>query len=83
MAPNLVEVGPLALDVAEQRLYPGLVGGGAGAAEVLGDRAQRPDRSVQDDLRAIDEAFGAWAGRDVDGAEYVRQLRSGKRLAHR
>lgn len=45
--------------------------------------AHRPDRSVQDDLRAIDEAFGAWAGRDVDGAEYVRQLRSGKRLAHR
>lgn len=45
--------------------------------------AYRPDRSVQDDLRAIDEAFGAWAGRDVDGAEYVRQLRSGKRLAHR
>lgn len=43
--------------------------------------AYRPDRSVQDDLKAIDDSFGAWADRDVDGAEYVRQLRSGRRLA--
>lgn len=43
----------------------------------------RPGRSMQDDLDAIDEAFGAWADRDVDGAGYVRQLRSGRRLARR
>lgn len=43
----------------------------------------RPGRSMQDDLDAIDEAFGGWADRDVDGAAYVRQLRSGRRLARR
>src|SRR5215211_6388426 len=38
--PELVEVGPFGLDVAEQRFDPGLVGRGAGTAEVLVDRAQ-------------------------------------------
>lgn len=45
--------------------------------------AYRSERSVQDDLSAIDEAFGCWADRDVDGSEYVRQLRSGRRLTRR
>ena len=32
------------------------------------------------DLAAIDQAAGAWADRDVDGQEYVEQLRSGRRV---
>src|SRR3979490_3237458 len=40
-----VEVWPLGFDVAEQALDPGLVGRGAGPAEVLGDRAHRHERS--------------------------------------
>lgn len=29
--------------------------------------------------RALDAAFGGWAGRDESGAEYVERLRSGSR----
>jgi hypothetical protein len=36
---DLLQVRPLGLDVAEQRLDPGLVGRGAGPAEALHDRA--------------------------------------------
>lgn len=32
------------------------------------------------DRRAIEGAVGAWQARDVDGAEYVARLRSGRRL---
>lgn len=35
---------------------------------------------VDADLEAIDQAVGAWAGRDVDGEAYVEQLRSGGRV---
>ncbi|WP_127131621.1 ribbon-helix-helix domain-containing protein [Georgenia sp. SYP-B2076] len=35
---------------------------------------------VDADLRAIDGASGAWAGRDVDGEAYVESLRTGGRL---
>lgn len=38
-------------------------------------------RDVEEDLQAIDSASGAWSDRDVDGAEYVEHLRSGRRLA--
>lgn len=38
------------------------------------------DRSTADDLAAMREAFGSWTGRDVDGAEWVDRLRSGRRL---
>jgi hypothetical protein len=37
-------------------------------------------RDAEADLRAIDAAFGAWDGREVDGAAYVEDLRSGGRL---
>jgi len=39
-----------------------------------------PKRDVGDDLRAIDEAAGAWREREADGAAYVDELRSGRRL---
>lgn len=38
------------------------------------------ERSVEDDLAAMHRAFGSWEERDVDGAEWVDQLRSGTRL---
>lgn len=37
-------------------------------------------RDLEGDLRAIDEAAGAWQGREEDGAAYVERLRSGRRL---
>ena len=37
-------------------------------------------RTVEDDLRDIDAAFGGWSDHDVDGESYVESLRSGRRL---
>ena len=39
------------------------------------------ERSVDDDLAAMRRAFGAWKGRDLDGAAWVDRLRSGSRSA--
>ncbi len=38
------------------------------------------ERSTDDDLAAMREAFGSWQDRDLDGAEWVDQIRSGARL---
>lgn len=38
------------------------------------------ERDADEDIQVIDQAFGAWASRDVDGVEYVERLRSGRRL---
>jgi hypothetical protein len=40
------------------------------------------EHSSDDDLVAMRAAFGAWRGRDLDGAESVDRLRSGTRLPH-
>jgi hypothetical protein len=37
-------------------------------------------RSAEDDLAAIRRAFGSWTGHDMDGASWVEQVRSGRRL---
>lgn len=37
-------------------------------------------RPVEDDLVAMRQAFGAWAGHEVDGATWVASVRSGRRL---
>jgi Arc/MetJ-type ribon-helix-helix transcriptional regulator len=37
-------------------------------------------RDADDDLRAVDAAFGAWRDRKGDGESYVESLRSGRRL---
>lgn len=39
-----------------------------------------PARSLDDDLRALGEAFGSWGDDNDDGATYVERLRSGRRL---
>ncbi|WP_434615354.1 CopG family transcriptional regulator [Arthrobacter sp. A5] len=38
------------------------------------------ERSVEYDLAAMHRAFGSWSGRDVDGVEWVDQMRSGTHL---
>lgn len=37
-------------------------------------------RSTDDDLAAMRRAFGSWTGRDLDGAAWVEEVRSGERL---
>ena len=37
-------------------------------------------RSTEEDLAAMRRARGAWQGRDADGAAWVEQVRSGRRL---
>ncbi|MGH8862376.1 MAG: CopG family transcriptional regulator [Jatrophihabitantaceae bacterium] len=37
-------------------------------------------RSNEEDLAAMRRAFGAWKDHDLDGAEWVDNLRSGSRL---
>ena len=44
------------------------------------DSMYGPERSLQDDLDAIQVSFGGWADRDVDTASWVDQIRSGRRL---
>ena len=39
-----------------------------------------PGRDVDAELRAIDDAVGAWDERDVVGEGYVERIRSGGRL---
>lgn len=36
--------------------------------------------SVEDDLAAMQKAFGSWKAADADGAAWVERLRSGGRL---
>lgn len=38
------------------------------------------ERSVGQDLAIMRRAGGSWADRDLDGAAWVEQLRSGRRL---
>lgn len=38
------------------------------------------DRSMDDDLAAMRQAFGSWTDRDLDGGEWVERVRSGSRL---
>ncbi|MDA8297668.1 MAG: ribbon-helix-helix domain-containing protein [Actinomycetota bacterium] len=38
------------------------------------------ERSTEDDLAVMRRAFGSWKDRDLDGAAWVDQLRSGSRL---
>lgn len=37
------------------------------------------ERVAEEDLAAMRRAFGSWADREVDGAAWVEQIRSGRR----
>jgi hypothetical protein len=39
-----------------------------------------PERSIEDDLTAMRRGFGTWGNRDLDGAAWVEQVRTGTRL---
>jgi hypothetical protein len=39
-----------------------------------------PEHSTEDDLASMRKAFGSWKDRDLDGAAWVEQRRSGSRL---
>jgi len=38
------------------------------------------ERSAEDDLASMRRAFGSWKDHEMDGADWVDQLRSGSRL---
>ena len=44
------------------------------------DVAYGSQRSADDDLDAMHNAFGSWQARDVDGTEWVDRMRSGRRV---
>ncbi|HEV2087843.1 MAG TPA: ribbon-helix-helix protein, CopG family [Cryptosporangiaceae bacterium] len=44
------------------------------------DAVYGAERSAEDDLAAMRRAFGSWTDRDLDGAAWVDQRRSGARL---
>ncbi len=44
------------------------------------DAVYGAEGSAEDDLAAMCRAFGSWAQRDTDGAAWVDQVRSGRRL---
>jgi len=45
------------------------------------DTVYGSERSTEDDLAVMRRARGSWTDREIDGAEWVDQLRSGRRLA--
>ncbi|HEV7208411.1 MAG TPA: ribbon-helix-helix domain-containing protein [Mycobacteriales bacterium] len=44
------------------------------------DQVYGAQRSSGEDLAVMRSAFGAWSDRELDGAAWVEQLRSGTRL---
>ena len=44
------------------------------------DTVYGSDRSSEDDIAAMRRAFGSWEQRDLDGAKWVDQVRSGNRV---
>jgi Arc/MetJ-type ribon-helix-helix transcriptional regulator len=44
------------------------------------DTVYGDERSTEQDLDAIRQAFGAWDGTEADGTSYVERLRSGTRM---
>ncbi|MFT3716981.1 MAG: ribbon-helix-helix protein, CopG family [Gordonia sp. (in: high G+C Gram-positive bacteria)] len=56
---------------------------GRSISALIRDAVQQTYRRTRDldaDLKAIAAAAGAWKDRDVDGEEYVEQIRNGTRL---
>jgi hypothetical protein len=73
---SLTEEGRRALDAAAERT-------GRSISALIRDAVETvygSKRSVEDDLAAMSRAFGSWQDRDLDGAAWVDQLRSGTRL---
>jgi len=45
------------------------------------DRVYREERPLEDDLAAMEQAFGCWSDRDIEAAAWVDEMRSGERLS--
>ena len=46
------------------------------------DSVYGAERSSDEDLAAMRQAFGSWKDHHLDGADWVEQLRSGSRVRH-
>ena len=46
------------------------------------DSVYGAERSSDEDFAAMRRAFGSWKDHDLDGADWVEQLRSGSRVRH-
>jgi len=46
------------------------------------DTVYGSERSIEEDLAAMRQAFGSWKDRDNDAATWVDEVRSGTRLYH-
>lgn len=73
---SLTEVAHRALDAASART-------GRSISALIRDAVDDvygAEHSTEGDLAALRRAFGSWADRDMDGAAWVEQVRSGRRL---
>jgi hypothetical protein len=71
-----LEVGPLGLDVAEQRLDPGLIGGRAGSSQALGDSQAGQELSgrVRGHLAPLSEQANRMGRAGSSASKSVRQM---------
>ena len=67
-------------DAQYERLQAEARATGLGLAELVRRAVDKTyGRSGADEFRdAVDQAFGAWSGRDADGEGYVEQIRTGR-----
>ena len=74
----------ISLTEAERRLLDGVAARTGRSIAALIREAVRvtygSEASAQEDMAAMRRAFGSWRGRSIDGAAYVEQLRTGRRL---
>lgn len=73
---SLTEDGRRALDAAAERT-------GRSVSALIRDAVDTvygTERSGEQDVAAMQQAFGSWKDRDLDGAAWVDQIRSGNRL---
>lgn len=74
----------ISLSEADRRLLDAMAARtGRPMAALIRDAVQLAygsERSAEDDLAAMREAFGSWQGRPFEGARYVERLRTGRRL---
>ena len=73
---SLTEEGRRALDAAAARTGRSISALIREAVEAM----YGEERSAEDDLTSMRRAFGSWEDRPADGAAWVEQLRSGRRL---
>lgn len=75
----------ISLTAAERKLLDEVAArSGRSIASLIRDAVQTvygSERSAEEDIAAMRQAFGAWRDHSEDGATYVERLRSGRRLS--